>query len=141
MPCEFSMWRLLQVQLPHLLRKIRVLEDEKLQLRAGCYCVPCIDLTSVPILFSFLRFQLKIKPFQGLFFFSHAPALNFSACSKAVLWPLTLVSPFQRRKAQLVRAHRRQHIRAQQLAGRGQASAVCRNTVYRNTVHSISLLL
>lgn len=59
------------MQLPHLLRKIRVLEIKKLQLRAGCCCVLCTDLTSIPILFSFLRFQLKIKSFQGLFFFSH----------------------------------------------------------------------
>lgn len=125
------------MQLPHLLRKIRVLEDAKLQLRAGCYCVLRTDLTSIPILYSLLRFQLKIKSFQALFFFSHSsPELQH------LLKGCTLAShpgkPLPMWRAQLVGAHRRQHIHTQ---GEG------RHLLRAETVHTelqnyrISLLL
>lgn len=76
------------------------------------------------LVFSFLTFQLKIKSFQGLFFFSHSSPelqhlLKGFALAPHSWWELRDVS---------TSARQRVRVRA--------ASAVC-----RNTGHSISLLL
>lgn len=104
----------------NLLRKIRVLEDENSSLEQNVV----VSYVQTSLVFSFLRFQLKIKSFQGLFFFSHSSPelqhlLKGFALAPHSWWELRDVS---------TSAQQRVRVRA--------ASAVC-----RNTGHSISLLL
>lgn len=81
-----------------------------------------------PILFSLLRFQLKIKSFQGLFFISHTSPELQHLLKGCALAPHP-GKPLPRWEAQLVRAHRRQHIRAQRRRGQVRhllcAQALC----------------